>query len=330
MEPAVKLLLPQVKEALICDSVVEGPPTNDGKAKLIPEIRDALRKDEQSIFEQDAALAARLGEMLPRLAERLRDVYAEKRGHVERDYPWTLQPLDWEMDLLGGFTTERSEVAHTQCLAYLLDSKGSHGLGTRALREFFRLLGRLIPGEDLFERLSSDNHDAAARLRHVRVFAEQTVEAPVGKTSATEARRCDLWLELVEEGRALVVVIENKIDAGEHSDQLAAYEQAVWRWARRHRRNSFEQRLVLLTPDGRAPEGDSDHEAWLPVSYKQLAAALAQATRDAAEPGKTFLALYVSTILKAVLGLASHANETDLARRLPYLHEVIAQGVGRE
>jgi PD-(D/E)XK nuclease superfamily len=83
-----------------------------------------------------------------------------------------------------------------------------------------------------------------------------------------EDRRCDLWLELVEEGRALIVVVENKVDAVEHDEQLSSYEQAVWKWARDHRRNSFEQRLVFLTPGGRAPDGLFDHEAWLTVSYK--------------------------------------------------------------
>jgi hypothetical protein len=43
---------------------------------------------------------------------------------------------------------------------------------------FFRLLGRLIPGEDIFDRFSSDTEGAAERLRHVRVIAEHALEAP--------------------------------------------------------------------------------------------------------------------------------------------------------
>lgn len=330
MEPAITQLLPLVREALDLDAASRPGPIAGDLAALLPAVRDALRADDTSTLQEEAALASRVAELLPRLAERLRGIYADTRGRVEKAYPWTLPPMDWSMDLLSGMAKERSEVTHTQCLAYLLDAKAPHGLGPRVLRELFRLLGRLIPGEDVFERLGADDEDARERLPHVRVFAEQVVEAPIGNSTMLEERRCDLWLELVEERSALVVVIENKIDAGEHDDQLASYEQAVWKWARQHRCNTFEQRLVLLTPDGRAPEGTADHDAWLAVSYKQLAAALAHAARDAPEPGRTFLYLYVSTILKAVLGVASEATETDLVRRLPYLNEIIAHGGGRE
>jgi hypothetical protein len=209
----------------------------------------------------------------------------------------------------------------------LLDSRGAHGLGVRVLREFFRLLGRLIPGEDIFERLGNGTPENDERLRHVGVTAEHVVEAPFEAGTTTEERRCDLWLELLEEGHALVVVIENKIDAGEHDEQLASYERAVWKWARDRRQNSFEQRLMFLTPDGRAPDGVNDHPAWLPVSYRQLAAALAHAARDAPEPGRTFVSLYLSTILKTILGIGPETEDLNFVRHLTYMNELLAPGV---
>ncbi|MCC6810049.1 MAG: PD-(D/E)XK nuclease family protein [Deltaproteobacteria bacterium] len=142
------------------------------------------------------------------------------------------------------------------------------GLVPGLSKEFFALLGRLIPGEDVFERISKDGEENNERLRRVHVFAERGVEAPADHGNAITERRCDIWLELIEEGRSIVVVIENKIDAGEHGAQLSAYEQAVWQWARQNRRLSFEAKLVFLTPDGRPPDGQSDQQLWVAMGTR--------------------------------------------------------------
>jgi hypothetical protein len=318
----LRILLPEIRAALSHDDVA---PPGDLRL-LVPSIREALASDEAATSKEDFSLATQISDALPRVTARLRHAYDDARCQLEHDARWTLEPLDWRADLLAAVGKARSEVTHTLCLAHLLDSRGAHGLGVRVLRELSRLLGRLIPGEDIFERLGNGTPESDERLRRVRVTAEHIVEAPFESGTTTEERRCDLWLELLEEGHALVVVIENKIDAGEHDEQLASYERAVWKWARDRRRNSFEQRLVFLTPDGRAPDGVNDHPAWLPISYQQLAATIARATRDAPEPGRTFASLYVSTILKSILGITPDIADLNFVRHLAYLNEVIAQG----
>lgn len=315
-------LVPEIRAALSHDTVA---PTGDLRL-LLPTIREALSNDEAATSNEDVSLATQINDALPRLTARLRHAYDDARQQLERDARWTLAPLDWRADLLAAVGKARSEVTHTLCLAHLLDSRAAHGLGVRVLREFFKLMGRLIPGEDIFERLGNGAPENDERLRHVRVTAEHVVEAPFESGTTTEERRCDLWLELLEEGHALVVVIENKIDAGEHDEQLASYERAVWKWARDRRRNSFEQRLVFLTPDGRAPDGANDHPAWLPMSYQHLAGALAHATHDAPEPGRTFASLYVSTILKSILGITPDIDDLKFVRHLSYMNEVRVKG----
>ena len=42
-------------------------------------------------------------------------------------------PMDWNLDLLAPLGKARNEVTRTQCLAHLLDHRGSHGLGTRVV-----------------------------------------------------------------------------------------------------------------------------------------------------------------------------------------------------
>jgi hypothetical protein len=131
--------------------------------------------------------------------------------------------------------------------------------------------------------------------------------------------RCDLWLELDDSVRSLIIIVENKIDSGEHDNQLVAYEEALWSRVRERRRLNLDAKLVFLTPDGRLPDQEYDRELWLPMSYLQLAATLARATRDAPEPGRTLLNLYISTILKFVLAIPASAQGLERLRQLPYL-----------
>ena len=157
----------------------------------------------------------------------------------------------------------------------------------------------------------------------MRVSSEERVEAGQFTAHAPEARRCDVWIELVEEGRSLFVVIENKVDAGEHGDQLSAYEGAVWQRARARRHLNFEARLIFLTPDGRPPGDEVDKKLWIPISYRQLACALACAGRDAPEPGRSMLMLYTASILRHVLGIPASGESLDRVRQYPFMRDVL-------
>jgi len=329
MEAALEQLLPQVRAALTHDRT-EVPQIDTSLNDFLPKVLDALKKDEAASGEDDERIATQVSELLPRLRERIKQAHTDARSRIERDHPWALVPLDWTLDLLTPLGKAHSEITHTQCLACLLDHRAPHGLGIRVLKEFFALLGRLVPGEDVFERLSKETEESNERLRNVRVYAERCVEAPAERGDDITERRCDIWLELIEEGRSVVVVIENKIDAGEHAAQLSAYEQALWQWARQNRRLSFEAKLIFLTPEGRPPDGKADQQLWVAMGYKELAAALVQAGRDAPEPGRTFLMLYVSTILKEVLGVTARVDEVDSVKQLPFMHAVIDQGAPHE
>lgn len=324
MDAALAGLLPHIKEAVRLDDD-QSSRLDPTKSELLAAIKDALQRDELASGEDDERIAAAAAELLPRLSETVKQEYADIRARIERDWPWALVPLGWDLDLLSPLGKGRNEVLHTQCLAYLLDHRQNHGIGIRALREFFALLGRLIPGEDIFEKLSKDTVENAERLRQVRVFAERRVDSRGERGTAVMDRRCDIWLELIEEGRSIVVVIENKIDATEHDSQLAAYEQAVWRWAQDRRQLSFDAKLIFLSPNRILPEGKDDQKLWLAVGYTELAAALVHATRDAPEPGRTYVLLYVATLLK-ILGVNSGAVELNALKQLPFLDAVVDHG----
>jgi hypothetical protein len=333
LDSALAQLMPGIRSALEADRNLDATPVRSTTPvdDLLPAIREALARDEFEADQGDAQIAKRVAEMLPRLAQDIANSFESARAKLARDAPWALVPLDWELDLLSPLGKARHEPTHTQCLAYLLNWRSPHGLGVRVLREFFALLGRLIPGEDIFERLCRETEENTKILRLARVSAEESVEtssAPLER--ADGQRRCDVWIELDTPEKLVLLVIENKIDAGEHGDQLSYYEEAVWRRARQRRQLNFEAKLVFLTPEGRAPEQTSDRKLWLSVSYRNLAAALANAGRDAPEPGRSFLQLYVSTILKHILLMPNVVDGVERGRHLPYMTEVIEQGTQHE
>jgi len=177
MDAALEQLLPQVGDALARDRT-ELPHIDTSLSDLLPMVRDALARDEAASGEDDERIATHVADLIPRLRERIKRAHTDARSRIERDQPWALVPLDWNLDLLSPFGKARSEVTHTQCLAYLLDHRAAHGLGIRVLKEFFALLGRLVPGEDVFERLSKEAEESNERLRHVHVYAERCVETP--------------------------------------------------------------------------------------------------------------------------------------------------------
>lgn len=328
MDPSIQGLLPKIRLALDADAV-DSPRQAAAResateiAPVMAAIREAMEKDERLFANEDEVLAKQVREALPRLVDRVVGALKDARTRLQQEAPWALAPLESELDLLSPLGKGRQELAHTQYLTYLMDSKKPHGLGVAVLREFFRLLGRLIPGEDSFEILSRRTEDSEQRLRAVRVSSEERVESGQFSAQTTEARRCDVWIELVEEGRSLFVVIENKVDAGEHGDQLSAYEGAVWQRARARRHLNFEARLIFLTPDGRPPGDEVDKKLWIPISYRQLACVLAHASRDAPEPGRSMLVLYTASILRHVLGVPARGEALDCVRQHPFMRDVL-------
>jgi len=88
------------------------------------------------------------------------------------------------------------------------------------------------------------------------------------------------------EGSWLVLAFDNKIDSGEHSNQLARYRETVQREFPNYRRV-----LIYLTPEGDEP---SDPEQWLALSYETLM----DAVRGVVEARRNTLGSAVVTTLE--------------------------------
>jgi len=162
-----------------------------------------------------------------------------------------LQALDADKDLAGlrrptakfnifeATGDVRHELNHSHFLYFLLNPQGSHELQDIFIKIF---LQRAFPLEDFTSTFSSPSRWTAHREYHLT------------DDDKSERRRVDILLLHEEQG--LAVIIENKIDSDEHSDQLDYYYRVI----------SGRVRMtkgIYLTPDGRTPSC----EKYVPISY---------------------------------------------------------------
>jgi len=163
-------------------------------------------------------------------------------------------------DLPSILGRQRDEMFHSRLIGWLLNPSGRHGLGDRFLRAF---------------------------------LAEAWPRSGVSDvTGLTVEARADLVMTL----ESLVIVIENKLDAGEGADQC---ERLYWPWAQ----DPIETRWVFLTPSGREPvtaTSDVACAAWRSLGYAQVRRALVRALEGApdrpGDPGRASAVQYLATL----------------------------------
>ena len=119
---------------------------------------------------------------------------------------------------------ERNENRHTAFLAWLLDVKGSHGLGEEPLMKFMRLISK----KDTSNKYDIPFLIGNYRTENFKVKTEKAVE------SKNKNGRMDLFISfdymLMKESDNLKhvdVIIENKIYSEEHDEQTKLYAEGV-------------------------------------------------------------------------------------------------------
>jgi hypothetical protein len=156
-----------------------------------------------------------------------------------------LERLEAILDVFSPFTAmkwERQETRHSAFLRWILDPSETHGLGPYFLRSFLKMISYQSSGTtspNVFEVDSWDLTDA-------------TVEQ--------ESENIDILIQ--SEKDRFVVVIENKVDTREHSNQLRRYRSAIEK-----QYQDYKQLYVYLTIEGEIPSDDQ----YLPIDYAQLA-----------------------------------------------------------
>lgn len=166
-------------------------------------------------------------------------IAALERFVVENDDLLALEARLGRFNIFDALGITRAEIRHSNFLAFLLDPSESHGQGPVFLRALLMDLLKDAPRE---ARPMSPVEIHSTDLRGVDVRREW--------------KRVDVLITCKEP--RFVVAIENKVDSGEHSNQLARYRAEIAAafpgWPALH---------VFLTVGGEDP---SD-AAWMPYSY---------------------------------------------------------------
>lgn len=201
---------------------------------------------------------------------------------VENEDLERLEALLAQFNIFEALGAVRQELRHSDFLAFLVDPAQNHGLGDAFLK---RLLKRALV------------EAADSRLSAVEVDVADLHSATVRR----EWQNIDILIHDPE--NHLICAIENKIDSGEHSEQLQRYRKIV--------EGEFPNERVIflfLTPEGDQP---SD-EAYIPISYA-LVADLVSAVRQNREstlgPDVSTLMDHYATMLRRYI-----VSESEIAK----------------
>ena len=197
-----------------------------------------------------------------------------------------LEDLLAEFNLFDVLKIERRENQHSALLAWLLDPHGSHGLRDYFLRRFLSQVAVEAYKREISDitPLSVDGWD----LDNVEVVTE----------------RHNIDILLIGQTDGFVCLVENKIGAGEHDDQLARYLEIVER-----QYEGLYAFPIFLTPDGRKPGSVKDAERYVPFDYFRVAKLIERTLRAR---GSTISASVAGLLEQYARTLRRHVlNDTD-------------------
>jgi len=187
-----------------------------------------------------------------------------------------LEPLEALLDRFNIFEAVglvRQEIRHSTFLAFLLDPNESHGMGDAFVK---RLLQRAV----------MDSPSVSAPVTPIELSLWDFGQMDVRR----ERQHIDIFL--LDERNRLAVIIENKIGAGEHGDQLDRYYEAV-----REQYPDYRLLALYLMPGGDEPS----HPEYLPVDYRavcEILDGLAESRASVTEPDLRVLITHYTEMLR--------------------------------
>lgn len=166
----------------------------------------------------------------------------------------------------------RTEIRHSNILAWLLTPMETHGLGIAFLRGFLRNV--IAESRDRY----SASRFLSNELRDVDVYREWE----------------NIDILVVSKAARFVLAIENKIDASEHDNQLSRYRQILC-----DKYPGYEQMLLFLSPSGVEPSDDN----WQVATYASVVSVLEDCLNQMQLPQdrRIFLENYLSTLRKETM-----------------------------
>ena len=138
-------------------------------------------------------------------------------------------------------STVRTEIRHSNVLAWFLNLNETHSLNDYFLKKFIELV-----------YLNNTNIYKDFRFEDIFLWNYENVEV------YREKKLIDILI--VDNTKKFVIIIENKIDSIEHGDQLKDYQKAI-----EEEYNDYKKMYVYLTKNG---EESSNSKLWGTFSYE--------------------------------------------------------------
>ena len=209
-----------------------------------------------------------------------------------------LKRREGEVDLFDALGLDGSEAFHSNFLAWLLNPKGSHGLGISFLRGFLA-------------KSKASNAIRSADLPSTTIGRERHV--------ARDEGRGRLDIRILNESANFLCAVENKVWSGESGDQLAWYRSVLEDQYQGHRVH-----LVFLTRWGEKPDNPGERGHWNLLSYSDLLRLVEETIETvkgtANEDVLVFLRQYVTTLRRNLVPEVSN-DVHALARRIYRKHQ---------
>lgn len=224
------------------------------------------------------------------------------RDHVFSLYQNLVNDSDFDrlelgLDSLNIFNVlciETNELRHSNMLAWLLNPKGNHNLGSKVLKRFLRQIfsSPLQPG------LSP-------------------VDAEAMDFNSVQIEREWKHIDILIIASDVVIAIENKVFSKEHSNQLQRYREVIEKHFPSHK-----HAYVFLTPNGESPETETDF--YEPLSYEFIADLITRILETYGESvddrTKLYLKDYVQTVRRDIM---KDDEMTALAKQIYTNHKKI-------
>lgn len=161
-----------------------------------------------------------------------------------------LEQMFGKFNIFDCLKLTRTEIRHSNFLAWLLDPNETHGLRDYFLKEFLKNILKSkkteiaeINGKEI-EPKSSENSDEIIK----RPYSVPSIfDIDYWDMTETEVFRESEYIDLllVDEKNKFVFVIENKIDSFQHSNQLARYRDYV---DEQYPNTTYQKLFIYLKP----------------------------------------------------------------------------------
>jgi hypothetical protein len=249
----------------------------------------------------DGKMEAAEGRSMAEAAEspldlRVGDRQALEAFVVENTDLETLEGLLEQFNIFEALGVVRQELRTSDFLAFLLDPRQNHRLGDAFVQRSLQKI--LVAARNLAPPLSPVLLDSWDLSRI---------------TVRREWQNIDILL--VDEPNRLVVVIENKIDSLEHSDQLGRYLRLV---GAEYPAPAWRHLALYLTPDGASPSDSG----YLPADYGTVAdavEAVAESRRPSLDPAVHEVMIHYARMLRR--HIVTDSEIADLCRRIYHRHQ---------